>query len=218
MLLGTRLDSSPGASRARVCVRAGALLLEGLLAATLSVLTAVWVLRLWRGDLTLPLRYSPVDDTKFYLMLVKGIVDHGWYATNPSLGAPFGQQLVDYPQGADSISLLLIRFLALFSSNPALIINLFFLGTFALCAFTADLVLRVLGVSALSSGVVAVLFSLLAYHFFRGESHLFLSAYYAVPLTAYLFLRVLGGAALFSRRPAAGRRIFAWASRRTLLT
>ena len=95
---------------------------------------------------------------------------------------------------------------------------MFFLGTFALCAFTAHLVLRVLGLSALSAGVCAVLFSLLAYHFFRGESHLFLSAYYAVPLTAYLFLRVLGGGTLFARRPAAGHRIFAWASRRTLLT
>jgi phosphoglycerol transferase len=216
MTIGEPPDSSPVAVRDRVSPRR--LVLEALLAAGLSVLCAAWVLRLWRGDLSVPLRYTPVDDTKFYLMLVKGIVDHGWYATNPSLGAPFGQQLVDYPQGADSISLLLIRFLALFSSNPALIINLFFLGTFALCAFTAHLVLRVIGLSSLSAGVAAVLFSLLAYHFFRGESHLFLSAYYAVPLTAYLFLRVLGGDPLFARRKSAGGRILGWASWRTSLT
>src|SRR5277367_342315 len=216
MTIGEPPDSSPVAVRDRVSPRR--LVLEALLAAGLSVLCAAWVLRLWRGDLSLPLRYSPVDDTKFYLMLVKGVVDHGWYATNPSLGAPFGQQLVDYPQGADSLNLLLIRLLALFSSNAALIINLFFLGTFALCAFTAHLVLRVLGVSALSSGVAAVLFSVLAYHFFRGESQVFLSAYYAVPLTAYLFLRVLGGASLFARRPTAGHRVLGWASRRTALT
>jgi phosphoglycerol transferase len=216
MTLGTRPDPSPAA--ADVQVSSQTLVLEGVLAAAVSVLFAVWVLRLWRGDLGVPLRYSPVDDAKFYLMLVKGIADHGWYSSNPSLGAPFGQQLVDYPQGADSLNLGLIRLLALSSSNAALLVNLFFLGTFALCAFTAHLVLRVLGLSALSAGVCAVLFSLLAYHFFRGESHLFLSAYYAIPLTAYLFLRVLGGAALFARRPTAGRRIFAWASRRTLLT
>lgn len=215
MTRGAPPDSSPVASRVRVSPRR--LALEGLLAGALSVLCAVWVLRLWRGDLSVPLRYSPLDDAKFYLMLVKGIVDHGWYATNPSLGAPFGQQLVDYPQGADSLNLLLIRFLALFSSNPALIVNVFFLGTFSLCAFTAHLVLRVLGVSALSSGVAAVLFSVLAYHFFRGESHLFLSAYYAVPLTAYLFLRVLGGDPLFARR-GTGNRLLGWASGRTTLT
>jgi phosphoglycerol transferase len=214
MTLATPPDSSPVAVR----VSSRRLVLEGLLAATVSVLCAIWVLRLWRGDLGVPLRYTPVDDTKFYLMLVKGIVDHGWYATNANLGAPFGQRLVDYPQGADSLSLLLIRGLALFSANPALIINLFFLGTFALCAFTAQLVLRVLGLSALSAGVAAVLFSLLAYHFFRGESHLFLSAYYGVPLTAYLFLRVLAGEPLFSRRSRSAGRITGWASRRTALT
>ncbi len=216
MTLGERPDSSPAAADVRLGLRR--LTLEGLLAAATSLLFAVWVLRLWRGDLGLPLRYSPVDDTKFYLMLVKGIADHGWYSSNTSLGAPFGQHLVDYPQGADSLNLLLIRLLALFSSNAALLINLFFLATFALSAFTSHLVLRVLGLSALSAGLCAVLFSLLAYHFFRGESHLFLSAYYAIPLTGYLFLRVLGGGTLFARRPAAGHRIAAWVSCRTVLT
>ncbi len=213
---GPRPNRSPTATGAPVS--SGTLVLEGVLAAAVSMLFAAWVLRLWRGDFGIPLRYSPVDDAKFYLMLVKGIADHGWYSSNPSLGAPFGQQLVDYPQGADSLNLLQIRVLALFSTNPGLLINLFFLGTFGLCAFTAHLVLRVLGISALSSGLCAVLFSLLAYHFFRGESHLFLSAYYAVPLTGYLFLRVLGGGTLFARRPAGGHRFLAWASGRTLLT
>src|SRR5271156_4472036 len=113
------------------------LVVEGLLVGFVSVVCAAWVLHLWQADLAVPLRYTPVDDTKFYLMLVKGIVEHGWYSSNSSLGAPFGQRLVDYPQGADSLNLLLIRFLALFSSNPALIINLFFLATFALTGFTA---------------------------------------------------------------------------------
>src|SRR5271154_147533 len=156
MTIGEPPDSSPVAARVRVSTRR--LVLEALLAAGLSVLFAVWVLRLWRGDLGVPLRYTPVDDTKFYLMLVKGIVDHGSYASNPSLGAPFGQQLIDYPQGADSLNLLLIRLLALVSSNPALIINLFFLATFALTGFTAHLVLRALGGRGPLAGVAAGLF------------------------------------------------------------
>ena len=132
----------------------------------------------------MPLRYTPVDDTKFYLMLVKGIIDHGWYLTNSSLGAPFGQQLYDYPQGGDNLSLLMIRGLALLSSNPALVANLFFLLTFALVSLSSYFVLRRLGVSAAVAAVVSVLFSLLPYHFFRGESQLLLSAYYSVPLSA----------------------------------
>ncbi len=184
----------------------------------MSLLCAAWVLRLWRADLTVPLRYAPVDDTKFYLMLVKGIIEHGWYLSNPSLGAPFGQHLYDYPQGADNLNLLIIRGLAVFSSDPALVVNLFLLTTFALTTVTCHLVLRALGVGAAAAGVTSVLFSLLAYHFFRGESHLLLSAYYSVPLTAYLFLELLAGALLFSRRAPPRRWPPAWASPRSLAT
>src|SRR5437660_11718208 len=126
--------------------------------AALSVGVAVWALKLWRGSLTLPLRYTAIDDSKFYLMLVKSIIDHGWYETNASLGAPFGQQLHDYPQGADNLNFLIIRFLALFSSNPALVMNLFFLATFALVGSSAYLVLRRVGVGVLAAGVCALLF------------------------------------------------------------
>ncbi len=179
---------------------------------------AAWELGLWRADLALPLRYAPVDDTKFYLMLVKGIVDHGSYLFNPSLGWPFGQHLADYPQGADNLNLLLIRGLTLFSSNPALVVNVFFLLTFALAAISAHLVLRSQGVGAPPAAVAAILFSLLAYHFFRGESHLLLSAYYAIPLTAYLFLSILAERPLFVRRARSGGRSAAWASPRTAVT
>lgn len=191
---------------------------ECALVAVLTVASAAWALRVWHGDLSVPLRYTPVDDTKFYLMLVKGIIDHGWYLTNPTLGAPFGQQLFDYPQGADNLSLLLIRGLTLFSSNPAVVVNLFFLLTFALVSASCHLVLRALGVSAAVAGVVSVLFAMLAYHFFRGESHLLLSAYYAVPLSAWLFLEVLGGAGLFASRAPPARSSLRWASRRSLVT
>ncbi len=151
-------------------------------------------------------------------MLVKGIVEHGSYLSNSSLGWPFGQHLADYPQGADNLNLLIIRAIALFSSNPALVVNVFFLLTFALAAGSAHLVLRSQGVSPAPAAVAAVLFSLLTYHFFRGESHLLLSAYYAVPLAAYLFLAVLAERPLFARRAVATPRAVAWTSRRTLTT
>lgn len=189
---------------------------EGLLVAIVSLLCAAWALRLWRADLAIPLRYSPVDDTKFYLMLAKGIAEHGSYLSNPTLGAPFGQHLSDYPQGADNLNLLMIRGLAVFSSNPALIVNLFYLLTFALAGFTSHVVLRSLRVGALAAGVCSVLFALLTYHFFRGESHLLLSAYYGVPLSLYLFLRLLEGAPSLAADSGPARRRPAWLSRRYL--
>jgi len=192
---------------------------EAGLVGAVAVGLAAWALRLWGADLGLPLRYAPVDDGKFYLMLVKGIIDHGSYLSNHALGAPFGQQLADFPQGADNLNLLLIAGLGAFSSNAALVENVFFLLTFALTAAAAHLVLRALGVRVAAAGVASLLFALLPYHFFRGESQLLLSAYYAVPLAAYLFLEVLAGRVLFSRRDGRGRsRLAAWASERTLAT
>lgn len=186
-------------------------LLEGVAVSLLTLAVAAWALKLWRGDLSVPLRYQPVDDTKFYLMLVKGIIDHGWFLTNHTLGAPFGQQIYDYPQGGDNLNFLIIRFFALFSSSPALVANLFYLSTYVLAAFTAHVVLRRLGVSTLSAALGAVLFTLLPYHFFRGESHMLLAAYYSIPLAAYLFLSLVGNRDLFRKRPT-GARTLRWLS------
>ncbi len=182
-----------------------------------SVAIAAWALKLWRADLALPLRYGPIDDTKFYLALVKNVIDGGWWPHTTSLGAPYGSQLLDFPQGGDNLNLALIWLFGRFSANAALVTNLFYLATFALASMSCFAVFRALGTSRAAAAVGAVLFSLLAYHFFRGESHLLLSAYYAVPLSCYLFLRLLDGRGLFTRR-AAGRRLSGWATATTLVT
>jgi len=168
-----------------------------------SVAIAAWALQLWHADLALPLRYSPVDDTKFYLALVKDIVNGGWWPHTAHLGAPYGSQLLDFPQGGDNLNLALIWLLGRFSSNAALVTNLFYLLSFALASISCYAVLCLLGVSRSAAAVAALLFSLLTYHFFRGESHLLLSAYYAVPLSCYLFLRLVEGRALLRTRPGA---------------
>lgn len=96
--------------------------------------------------------------------------------------------------------------------------NVFFLLTFPLAALTAFLVMRRLGISAGAALVCASLYALLPYHFLRGETHLFLSAYYSVPLAAYLILAVLSGEPLFARRGGTRAWLLALASRRTLTT
>jgi hypothetical protein len=108
----------------------------------LALVAAAWVMQLWRANLSSPFRYTELDDTKFYLMLIRSIIRHGSFEAGSSLGAPFGQQLADFPQGADNLNFLIIRGLTLFSSNPALIDNLFLLLTFPLTGATAFLVMR----------------------------------------------------------------------------
>jgi hypothetical protein len=166
----------------------------------LSVLIAGWALQLGEAHLSLPWSYAGEGDTKFYLLLIKGVLDHGWFQSNASLGAPFGLQLYDFPQGADNLNLLMIKALGLLSSNPAWILNVFFLLTFPLTAVSSYLALRALGVSTGAAVVCAVIFALLPYHFYRGESQVLLSAYYSVPLGALLFLRLWEKPGLFARR------------------
>ena len=175
------------------------------IAGLLALAVALWSLRIWDATLSVPFRYSEVDDTKFYLMLIKGILDHGWFLANHNLGAPFGQQLYDYPQGADDLNLFTVKLIGLISPHPGVVINVFLLLTFVLDAAAACLVARRLGISPATSIVCAVLFALLPYHFFRSDSHLFLSSYWSLPFTAYLFIAVLDDRPLFARRAAGGR-------------
>jgi hypothetical protein len=99
----------------------------------------------------------------------------------------------------ETLNLLLFRVLGLGTGDPALVINLFFLLTFPLTALTAFLVLRRLALSRWIALVIALLYVFLPYHFQRGETHVFLAAYYAVPLGGYLAIAVFRGDRLFGR-------------------
>jgi hypothetical protein len=179
----------------------------------LATLLAAAVLRLWRGHLDVPFAY--IWDANQFAMYVKEILDHGWYYRNGNLGAPFGQQLYDYPNvSTDNLQAFLIKLLGLGTSDWPTVMNLYFLLTFPLVAAAAYLCFRRLGATAAPSVVCATLFTLLPYHFARGEHHLFYSGYFAVPIGAYLALAVFAGEPLFARR--SGR--WAWASGRSLLT
>jgi phosphoglycerol transferase len=135
------------------------------------------------------------------------VLDNGWYQHNPYLAAPFGQTLYDFPVvSGDNLQILLIKALGLFSSDSAVVMNLFFLLTFPLTALTAFGAARLLGLARPAAAVLATLFAVLPAHFIRGEFHLFIGAYYAVPLGAYLAITAMAGSGIFARRAPAGLR------------
>lgn len=167
-------------------------------AMVLALVGAALVLELWNADLRVPFVYT--GDGTLNLTLIKGVLENAWYFHNPDLGAPNAQELYDYPViSQETLNLLLMRILGLGTGDPALVLNLFFLLTFPLAALTAFIVLRRLEVSRGIALVVALLYAFLPYHFQRGETHVFLSAYYAVPLGAYLAIAVFRGDRLFGR-------------------
>jgi phosphoglycerol transferase len=152
--------------------------------ATLLLIATVWLSYAYRldrnPDLSIPFDYSGGDEVAV-LFYVKSIMDHGWYFENRALAAPFGLEMYDFPN-TGILHFLLIRFMALFTEDPFRVLNLAFLATFPLTIFTAFWFFGLLKISPIPSLSGATLFALLPYHFYRGESHFFLSCYYTLPL------------------------------------
>jgi MFS family permease len=182
-----------------------------------SSLAVVFALQLWRAHAGVPLQYG--GDSLSHAMHLEQIASNGWIWNDDRLAAPFVQHMQDWPIG-DILSLVTAWVLALFTSNWAAIQNGMFLVSFPLTALSAWWAMRKLGVNSWTASVLGILFSLLPYHFVRGESHLFLSNYYVVPLGVYLAVRLLDPDSLF----AAGTRFrsrwlhyLSWRSVQTVL-
>jgi phosphoglycerol transferase len=163
-------------------------------AVALCLLVLVWRFKLWRADLNVPFAYD--GDALFVQMWVKGVVDNGWYLRNGYLGAPGGLEMHDWPL-ADSLHFLILKLIALFTSNYALALNLFYLLTYPLTTLTSLFTLRRFHLSYAPAVVVSLLFTFLPYHFMRGQGHLFLASYYLVPLAILVVLWVYLDSGLF---------------------
>lgn len=156
-----------------------------------ALVLCLWILerllKLRRGDLAIPFLYE--GDGMFYSMVIKAIITNGWYLNNNMLGAPHGMELHDFPQ-PDNFSYLLIKLMGLFTSNYALVFNLFYLSTFPLTTICTLYALRKFGVLRAPAILASLLYTFTYYHFSRGQHHLMYIAYYAVPLMVMVILWV----------------------------
>jgi phosphoglycerol transferase len=193
---------------------------------TATVALIVVTLRLWQANFRVPFVYNATDkpplayapDAPYYLMLTKGLVDHGSYLRIPNLGWPFSLQLYDNPESGDNLQLALLRGFGFVLRDAVLTVNVYYLFTFVAVALAAWFVLRRLGVSRLVAAVIAILYTFLPYHFARGEAHLLLSGYFMVPIATLLILQVLSDDPPFTARrdsPEPRWRLALW-SRRAL--
>jgi phosphoglycerol transferase len=173
-----------------------------------------WMLKLWTAHLTTPMTYF--GDALLIQTLIKSMIENGWYLHNPTLGAPFGLEMHDFPLD-DSLYFLMLKFLCLFSSDSAVVFNLYYLLTYPLVTLSALFVFRRFGVAYGPALVGSILFAFVPYHLVRGQHHLFLSSYFLVPLLVLVALWLyLDGGVVFRREGAEGGwRWNVW-SRRTL--
>jgi phosphoglycerol transferase len=169
-----------------------------LLSGLLCCVMLIWVLQLWRADLRVPISYGyGGPDLTFECMLAKDIIDSGWFLHNPRLGAPGEQDLRDYPM-PDLVTFLPMKVMSWFTSSWGAIVNLYFFAGFLLATWSALGVFRHFGIARAPSVVASLLFAFAPYHFYRGEWHLHLSAYFVIPLAGMLLLWVMSGERLFA--------------------
>ncbi|MCB0990565.1 MAG: hypothetical protein KDB16_06290 [Acidimicrobiales bacterium] len=163
---------------------------EAAAVAILTSIVAAVVLGFFSNGIGRPLHYS--GDELAGLGHVVGVDESGWWFENERLGAPYELEAYDFPQGGDGLQVLFVRIIGLAGDNPAAIMNLYFLATFALVAFVSHLVMRYLGLGPLVAGAASLLYALIPFHFWHGTPHIYRSGYFAVPLGGLVLLWVGG--------------------------
>lgn len=131
-------------------------------------------------------------DSILQATFIKTIIESNWIFSNARLGAPFGSTFFDF-SGSDGAMLLLIKFFTLFSSDPTLILNVFYASSFILVFACAYNVFLRFDFDPIWATTAAFIYTCLPYHFLRGTNHLYLSNYFIVPLLIWSALRIYPG-------------------------
>jgi phosphoglycerol transferase len=171
-------DRTPDHAKARA--------LEYVIAAGVSVVAAVVMLELWKADLRVP--FGDKGDLRLCEMLVKAVVDHGDWLTFPRLAAPGRLELADFPVALDWGHFVLLRLLALFTSDWPLVLNLYFLLGFPLITISSLTVFRHLRVSTVPAIVGSVLYAFFPMRVLKAENHLLFDVFFQIPLAVLAML------------------------------
>lgn len=183
-------------------------------AALVSTVTAAFALRISPSDLGQRWTIG-TDDQILHYTLFTSATQSFPFALNENLGFPRGLNAFFSAQ-FDVSSALVASLLGLVIDDGFVLLNVFYLLTFAGVAVTGYLFFRALRVRPWVAAFVAVVFSLAPYHFLRvSAGHAFLANYWAIPLIGILVLVAAGertdpfrawAARAASRRGAALRR------------
>ena len=133
----------------------------------------------WNHCFTDPHCYA--GDGTIVLCWVKGVLENPWALENQYLGAPFKQEMYDFPISG-SMHFLALKALGQIKHDPFWVVNVYYLLSYPLAAVGFWALARSLRVNPWIALVFGVLFAFLPGHFWRGTAHLFLSTYFLLPL------------------------------------
>jgi phosphoglycerol transferase len=168
----------------------------------ITLVALVVALKLWKRDLAIPFRYT--GDSLPNQAWIQAMLEDGWWWTCQRLGAPFQMDTWDFPQ-FPHLHFVILKALALGGFDAATLMNLYFLLSFPLIALAALAALRSLRLSYGCCVCGGVLYAFLPYHFWRGVSHLWLAAYFMVPLVGLVIIWLFQDRPFMLTRKADGR-------------
>ena len=154
-----------------------------------SILGAMWVHRVRTSDLKYPWGVLESDISAVYA--IAHTAGQSWTGTtNNSMGAPFGADFAKIYLLED-LHLFCIRILAHLTNNPFTAINTYYILSFGLSAVSFLYLSDHFSVRREISVPLALAYAWLPYHFSRMHvGHLFLAAYYMLPLGVLVLRRL----------------------------
>lgn len=156
------------------------------------VIVAIQLLGLWvYGVDRLDRPFVFRGDALHHLAVARAIVDQGWWWNITRLGAPFELDMYLFPVGA-VIDYAFFWLLSCFSHDPVVVVNSFWVASFALTGVSACWSLRRLGIPPLVAFGGSIFYAFLPGAFYRSTSHLML-VYYSVPPAMAMCMLLLRG-------------------------
>ncbi len=144
------------------------------------------IYELWDAHWRIPFDYT--GDGLGLATYTKGMIESGWYLSNPRLAAPFTADFRDFPLGGENAHWLALKVLGVVTGNYATAINLYFVLSFFAIALVTYFVVRYMGFSVPTALVVGTLYAFLPYHAWRGIAQLPRGAYYPIPLAVLVIV------------------------------
>ena len=183
--------------------------------AVLTVVATTLALDLWKMNWHVPLVYS--GDGVLIAAHIKTDIETGWYESQSLLGAPFGQVYHDW-KSADNLHHIFAAVIGWVIKDYGVVMNLYYLLGYLFAGLTGAWFLRLVGVSRLLSIVLGVAFAIAPYHFIRSESHMWLSAYYPIPLALGVVYLLARGLPIWTKSARFDNRFLAWTTGRAAFT
>jgi phosphoglycerol transferase len=147
---------------------------------------ATIALRLWMIDFRVPFNYC--GDTLWFVVPIKGMIENGWTYDIPQLSAPFALSAAAFP-AMTHFDWSIMKVISLFSSDPGMVLNVFWLVSVVLSAWSATLALHLLGVKNWMALGMGVVYAFLPFMFLRNVGHIVL-VYYCVPMLILLAIYI----------------------------